>query len=93
LTTIGSQGAKETDGRVALLVFREIVLGTYGEKLVGPVPRFPAAMEQRINVYLNGYATDTTVVTKSSPSPMPGALPLTQHPPGQPHRWVAETPN
>ena len=36
-----SLGSGETGGRVALPVFREIVLRVYGEKLLGPVPRFP----------------------------------------------------
>jgi len=49
-----SLGAKETGARVALPVFREIVLGAYGKKLVGPAPRFPVEMEQRIDVYLKG---------------------------------------
>ncbi|MBZ5727403.1 MAG: transglycosylase domain-containing protein [Acidobacteriia bacterium] len=49
-----SLGAKETGGRVALPVFREIVLGAYFGKLVGIAPRFPAEMEQRIDVYLKG---------------------------------------
>jgi penicillin-binding protein 1A len=49
-----SLGTQETGGRVALPVFREIVLGAYGKKLVGPAPRFPAEMEQRIDVYLKG---------------------------------------
>jgi penicillin-binding protein 1A len=49
-----SLGAKETGAKVALPVFREIVLGAYGKKLVGPAPQFPAEMEQRIDVYLKG---------------------------------------
>jgi penicillin-binding protein 1A len=49
-----SLGAKETGARTALPVFQEIVLGAYGKKLVGPAPRFPAEMEQRIDVYLKG---------------------------------------
>jgi membrane carboxypeptidase/penicillin-binding protein len=47
-----SLGARETGGRVALPVFREIALRVYGEKLIGPVPQFPAEMEQSINDYL-----------------------------------------
>ena len=50
-----SLGPGETGGRVALPVFREIMLGVYGEKLVGPVPEFPAQMEQSIDAYLHGY--------------------------------------
>jgi penicillin-binding protein 1A len=58
-----SLGAKETGGRVALPVFKEIVLSAYREKLVGPAPRFPPEMEQRIDVYLQGDAVETSVKT------------------------------
>ena len=47
-------GPEETGGRVALPVFKEILLRVYREKLFGPVPEFPAQMEQSINVYLKG---------------------------------------
>jgi len=50
-----SLGPKETGGRVALPVFREIMLGVYREKLIGPAPEFPAQMEQSIDAYLQGY--------------------------------------
>jgi membrane peptidoglycan carboxypeptidase len=49
-----SLGAQETGGRVALPVFKELMLRVYREKLVGPVPEFPAQMEQNINDYLTG---------------------------------------
>jgi membrane carboxypeptidase/penicillin-binding protein len=49
-----SLGPKESGGRVALPVFKEIMLGVYREKIVGPVPKFPAQMEQNINAYLEG---------------------------------------
>ena len=49
-----SLGPKETGGRVALPVFKEIMLRVYREKLAGPVPEFPAQMEQSINNYLKG---------------------------------------
>ncbi len=49
-----SLGPKETGGRVALPVFKELMLSVYREKLVGPVPEFPAQMEQNINDYLAG---------------------------------------
>lgn len=49
-----SLGPKETGGRVALPVFREIMLRAYREKRLGPVPEFPAHMEQSINAYLEG---------------------------------------
>jgi len=49
-----SLGPKETGGRVALPVFKQLMLKVYREKLVGPVPEFPAQMEQNINDYLAG---------------------------------------
>ncbi len=49
-----SLGAQETGARAALPVFREIMLKTYQAKLVGPVPSFPADMEQNIAAYLRG---------------------------------------
>jgi penicillin-binding protein 1A len=53
-----SLGRKETGGRVALPVFKEIMLKVYREKLTGPVPKFPARMEQSINAYLDGDSPD-----------------------------------
>ncbi|MGE5300215.1 MAG: transglycosylase domain-containing protein [Acidobacteriota bacterium] len=50
-------GPKETGGRVALPVFREIMLRVYQAKLVGPVPEFPDQIEQNINAYLKGDST------------------------------------
>jgi penicillin-binding protein 1A len=49
-----SLGPNETGGRVALPVFRELMLRVYAEKLVGPAPKFPAEIEQSINDYLAG---------------------------------------
>ncbi|MGB5216895.1 MAG: transglycosylase domain-containing protein [Smithella sp.] len=49
-----SLGQKETGSRVALPVFREIMLRIYREKILGPVPEFPEQMEQNINNYLKG---------------------------------------
>ena len=65
-----SLGAKETGGRVALPVFREIVLSAYREKLVGSAPRFPDEMEGRIDSYLRGGPTGTNVATNASPAPV-----------------------
>jgi membrane carboxypeptidase/penicillin-binding protein len=47
-----SLGAKETGGRVALPIFRELMLKIYGDQLTGPTPAFPNQMEQRITDYL-----------------------------------------
>ena len=53
-----SLGPKETGGRVALPVFKEIMLRVYREKLAGPVPEFPAQMEQSINNYLKSESVE-----------------------------------
>jgi penicillin-binding protein 1A len=49
-----SLGPRETGALAALPVFREIILKVYKEHLVGPTPRFPAAMEANIDAYLRG---------------------------------------
>jgi penicillin-binding protein 1A len=61
-----SLGPEETGGRVALPVFKEIMLKVYREKLVGPVPEFPAQMEQNINAYLKNDSAGTAAVTDTS---------------------------
>jgi penicillin-binding protein 1A len=45
-------GRKETGGRTALPIFREIMLRVYKDALVGTVPQFPREMEDRIDAYL-----------------------------------------
>jgi penicillin-binding protein 1A len=47
-------GEKETGGRAALPIFRDVVSGVYAQGLVGPPPEFPEAMEARITEYLAG---------------------------------------
>jgi len=49
-------GDKETGGRTALPIFREIMLRAYRQELVGPVPEFPRAIEEGIDQYLVGQA-------------------------------------
>jgi penicillin-binding protein 1A len=61
-----SLGPRETGGRVALPVFKEIMLKVYREKLTGLVPKFPARMEQSINAYLDGDSPDGTDLPVSS---------------------------
>ena len=51
-----SLGAGETGARLALPVFREVMLGIYRDQLAGPVPSFPASLEERITAYLEGNA-------------------------------------
>ncbi|OGW64649.1 MAG: hypothetical protein A3J72_04885 [Nitrospirae bacterium RIFCSPHIGHO2_02_FULL_40_19] len=45
-------GSKETGGRTALPVFREIMLNIYKNNLAGPVPEFPEEIENNIDAYL-----------------------------------------
>jgi penicillin-binding protein 1A len=47
-----SLGRRETGGRTALPIFREIMLRVYRDALVGTVPPFPPEMESRIDAYL-----------------------------------------
>jgi penicillin-binding protein 1A len=49
-------GQKETGGRTALPIFREIMLRVYQDQLVGPTPLFPREMEERIDRYLAAQA-------------------------------------
>jgi penicillin-binding protein 1A len=65
-----SLGSQETGGRVALPVFKEIMLRVYGEKLVGPAPQFPPRMEQSINVYLKGDSVETAAAPDAAPAAM-----------------------
>ena len=45
-------GNRETGGRAALPIFREIMLRVYKDELVGPAPRFPRKIEDGIDAYL-----------------------------------------
>jgi len=45
-------GEKETGGRTALPIFREVMLRVYERQLVGAVPRFPRRIERGIDQYL-----------------------------------------
>lgn len=54
-----SLGPRETGGRVALPVFKDLMLKVYRESLVGPAPTFPARMEENINDYLAGGSVAT----------------------------------
>ena len=61
-----SLGPGETGGRVSLPVFREIMLRIYKQNLAGPVPDFPAQMEQNIDDYFKGTSADTAALTDTS---------------------------
>jgi membrane carboxypeptidase/penicillin-binding protein len=61
-----SLGSKETGGRLALPVFKEVMSRVYGRNVLGPAPRFPAEMERHIDRFLQNDATDTTAVARVS---------------------------
>lgn len=46
-------GPKETGGRTALPIFKQIMLGVYVRGLVGSVPQFPEDLEKNIDIYLS----------------------------------------
>jgi penicillin-binding protein 1A len=50
-------GAKETGGRTALPIFRDIMLRVYKDRLVGRAPQFPREIEERIDDYIALKAT------------------------------------
>ncbi len=60
-------GDKETGGRAALPIFREIMLRVYQQQLAGPVPEFPYEIERRIDQYLARRAALRTTVLEDSP--------------------------
>jgi len=60
-------GEKETGGRAALPIFREIMLHVYQRELVGPVPPFPREIEGRIDQYLERQAALKAV--RDNPQP------------------------
>ena len=75
-----SLGTTETGGRVALPVFKELMLRVYREKLVGPAPTFPAQMEQNINDYLAGGSIakgESVTVPNASNPPAPFSVRFT----------------
>ena len=47
-------GAKETGGRAALPIFRDVMLRVYRDNILGPAPQFPRFMEAGIDRYLQG---------------------------------------
>jgi penicillin-binding protein 1A len=63
-----SLGNRETGAKVALPVFKEIMLRVYRGNLVGPVPEFPARMEESITAYLGGDAPENTGLPRLSMS-------------------------
>ncbi len=77
-----SLGSRETGGRVALPIFRELMLKIYGDRLIGPTPSFPNQMEQRITDYLQRDAEPVAATVARSvvePSPLLGNVPPAEY--------------
>jgi penicillin-binding protein 1A len=72
-----SLGAGETGGRVALPVFRELMLAVYRDGLVGPSPAFPDQMEANITRYLQADAPALTARPMLSGSATAIVIPTT----------------
>jgi penicillin-binding protein 1A len=67
-------GEKETGGRAALPVFRQIMLEVYSQQLTGPPPAFPREIESAIDGYLAARtAAEAAEPAAESSSPAPGS--------------------
>lgn len=61
-------GEKETGGRAALPIFREIMLRIYKDCLAGPTPQFPQEIEDRIDGYLSMLQMQTALPVEPPPA-------------------------
>jgi len=61
-------GPGETGGKAALPIFREVVQLVYRHQLVGPVPQFPRAIEERIDGYLMQAAVEASIGDPEAPT-------------------------
>lgn len=62
-------GDEETGARVALPIFREIVLGAYRGGLLGEAPRFPARIESGIDAYIAARVSAASLARTGEESP------------------------
>lgn len=69
-------GGRETGGRAALPIFREIMLRVYKARLVGPAPKFPRDIEAGIDRYLARQATGDMSPVAATSSPVPPTSPV-----------------
>ncbi|RPJ70283.1 MAG: hypothetical protein EHM24_15985 [Acidobacteria bacterium] len=69
-------GRRETGGRAALPIFREIMLRVYRDQLAGPPPHFPRSIEDGIDKYLAAQAVPTPVVSAGQPGGDPSRGPV-----------------
>jgi len=68
-----SLGPRETGARVALPIFREIMLRVYEDELLGPVPRFPRKIERGIDAYLAARAQEARREAEAALQELPPA--------------------
>jgi penicillin-binding protein 1A len=76
-----SLGSRETGGRAALPIFKDVVQRVYRHNLVGPVPQFPREIEERIDLYLMQAAAeqangDPEAPTIVAPADGPVVMPI-----------------
>jgi membrane carboxypeptidase/penicillin-binding protein len=69
-------GQKETGGRLALPIFRAVMLRVYGDHLAGPVPKFPRKVEEGIDAYLARRAVLEAQDEATPPGPNGGGMVL-----------------
>ncbi|HEV7501197.1 MAG TPA: penicillin-binding transpeptidase domain-containing protein, partial [Vicinamibacteria bacterium] len=72
-------GEKETGGRAALPIFRDVVQGIYTQGLTGTTPVFPEEMEQRITDYVAAAVEEDSqewAATETAPAFEPALLPV-----------------
>ncbi len=65
-----SLGPRETGGRVALPVFREVMQRVYESRITGAAPSFPPRIEQRITQYLTKPMPPALVADATTPVAM-----------------------
>jgi membrane carboxypeptidase/penicillin-binding protein len=80
-------GAKETGGRAALPIFRDVMLRVYREGVLGSAPPFPRFVEDGIDRYLRGPVEIEDVDLEAESAEMPAhieatAIPVAMHAPG-----------
>jgi penicillin-binding protein 1A len=77
-------GARETGGRAALPIFRDVMLRVYVDGLLGAAPPFPRYIEDGIDRYLRGPSeadAAALAVAAGEQTVEPGVIPVALHPP------------
>jgi penicillin-binding protein 1A len=72
-----SLGRGETGARLAVPVFRDVMMAIYQEQLAGPVPSFPDSIEAGITTYLQGPAPPPEVLAGAGAIAASGSVTFT----------------